>query len=32
MGGAVRCHYPLGDASRDARIRADRQINSGAIP
>jgi dipeptide transport system ATP-binding protein len=23
--GTVRCHYPLGDASRDARIAADRQ-------
>lgn len=23
-GGAVRCHYPLGDAERDARIAADR--------
>ncbi|HTQ83655.1 MAG TPA: ABC transporter ATP-binding protein, partial [Pseudolabrys sp.] len=25
MGGAVRCHYPLGDATREARIAADRQ-------
>jgi dipeptide transport system ATP-binding protein len=24
-GGTVRCHYPLGDATRDARIAADRQ-------
>jgi dipeptide transport system ATP-binding protein len=23
-GGRVRCHYPLGDATRDARIAADR--------
>ncbi|RDV04131.1 ABC transporter ATP-binding protein [Undibacter mobilis] len=23
-GGAVRCHYPLGDAERDAKIAADR--------
>ena len=25
LDGAVRCHYPLGDAGRDARIAADRQ-------
>ena len=25
MGGAVRCHYPLGDATRETRIAADRQ-------
>jgi dipeptide transport system ATP-binding protein len=24
-GGTVRCHYPLGDKTRDARIAADRQ-------
>jgi dipeptide transport system ATP-binding protein len=24
QGGRVRCHYPLGDATRDARIEADR--------
>ena len=24
--GAVRCHYPLGDATRDARIAADRAL------
>ena len=23
LGGRVRCHYPLGDATRDARIKAD---------
>ena len=25
MGGKVRCHYPLGDKTREARIAADRQ-------
>ena len=25
MGGKVRCHYPLGDPTRDARIATDRQ-------
>ena len=25
LGGKVRCHYPLGDQTRDARIAADRQ-------
>jgi len=25
MDGAVRCHYPLGDATRDTRIAADRR-------
>src|SRR5262249_23842513 len=24
MNGSIRCHYPLGDATRDARITADR--------
>ncbi|MGI8526519.1 MAG: ABC transporter ATP-binding protein [Pseudolabrys sp.] len=24
LGGAVRCHYPLGDPAREARIEADR--------
>jgi dipeptide transport system ATP-binding protein len=27
-GGAVRCHYPLGDPTRDGRIKADRQATS----
>jgi dipeptide transport system ATP-binding protein len=26
MGGRVRCHYPLGDCSREARIAADGRI------
>jgi dipeptide transport system ATP-binding protein len=26
MGGEVRCHYPLGDPSRDARIAADGRV------
>jgi len=26
MGGRVRCHYPLGDSSREARIAADGRI------
>ena len=25
MGGNVRCHYPLGDKTREARIATDRQ-------
>jgi dipeptide transport system ATP-binding protein len=25
QGGAIRCHYPLGDATRDAQIAADRR-------
>jgi dipeptide transport system ATP-binding protein len=25
MDGLIRCHYPLGDATRDARIAADRR-------
>jgi dipeptide transport system ATP-binding protein len=25
MGGAVRCHYPLGDPTRDTRIATDRK-------
>jgi dipeptide transport system ATP-binding protein len=28
QGGTVRCHYPLGDAERDARIAADRAKGS----
>jgi dipeptide transport system ATP-binding protein len=27
MGGSVRCHYPLGDATREARIAADRETS-----
>ena len=30
QGGRVRCHYPLGDATRDARIEADRAAVSKA--
>jgi dipeptide transport system ATP-binding protein len=30
MDGAVRCHYPLGDPTRDARIAQDRQIGRQA--
>jgi len=26
MDGQIRCHYPLGDATRDARIAADRGV------
>ncbi len=30
-GGAVRCHYPLGDPERDAKIAADRaRVTAGA--
>ncbi len=29
--GAVRCHYPLGDEARDARIAADRQAVPEAV-
>jgi dipeptide transport system ATP-binding protein len=25
MNGLIRCHYPLGDATRDARITADKR-------
>jgi len=28
MGGRIRCHYPLGDPSRDARIGADRLVGA----
>jgi dipeptide transport system ATP-binding protein len=28
--GLIRCHYPLGDASRDARIAADRRDPAAA--
>jgi len=30
-GGAVRCHYPLGDPTRDARIAADRQTDEANV-
>jgi len=30
MGGQIRCHYPLGDPSRTAKIEADRLV--GAEP
>ena len=26
MGGLIRCHYPLGDPTRDERIAADRRV------
>jgi len=26
--GRIRCHYPLGDATRDARIKADRELST----
>jgi dipeptide transport system ATP-binding protein len=32
MDGAVRCHYPLGDPTRDARIVADRQAETEPAP
>jgi len=34
MDGRIRCHYPLGDPTRDARIAADRgaAVESGAPP
>ena len=30
-GGAVRCHYPLGDESRDAKILADREATPETV-
>ena len=30
QGGRIRCHYPLGDATRDARIKADREPTTKA--
>jgi len=30
MDGMIRCHYPLGDPSRDQRIAADRDDAGGA--
>jgi dipeptide transport system ATP-binding protein len=32
MDGQVRCHYPLGDPNRDARIAADRRLGAKAMP
>jgi dipeptide transport system ATP-binding protein len=32
MEGRVRCHYPLGDPSRDARIAADGPIGAKPLP
>ena len=31
-GGGVRCHYPLGDPTRDARIAADRKAAAEPVP
>jgi dipeptide transport system ATP-binding protein len=31
MGGLVRCHYPLGDATREVRIAADRQVTKESV-
>ena len=30
MDGLIRCHYPLGDATREARIAADRRAAPAA--
>jgi dipeptide transport system ATP-binding protein len=30
LGGRVRCHYPLGDITRDARIEADQPVAEAA--
>jgi dipeptide transport system ATP-binding protein len=32
MDGGVRCHYPLGDPDRNARIAADRALGVKAVP
>jgi dipeptide transport system ATP-binding protein len=32
MGGQIRCHYPLGDASREAEIAAAGPITAEAAP
>jgi len=32
MNGMVRCHYPLGDPAREARIEADRATAERAVP
>jgi dipeptide transport system ATP-binding protein len=32
MGGRVRCHYPLGDVGRDARIAADGLVGARPAP
>jgi dipeptide transport system ATP-binding protein len=31
-GGGVRCHYPLGDPTRDVRIAADRKAAAEPVP
>jgi dipeptide transport system ATP-binding protein len=31
MGGLVRCHYPLGDPTRDERTAADRHVESVSL-
>jgi dipeptide transport system ATP-binding protein len=32
MAGLVRCHYPLGDPGRDARIAADGLVGAKPAP
>jgi dipeptide transport system ATP-binding protein len=32
MDGQVRCHYPLGDPDRNARIAADRALGAKSVP
>ena len=32
MGGLVRCHHPLGEPDRDARIAADGLVGAEAAP
>src|SRR4029079_16148873 len=32
MDGRIRCHYPLGDPTRDARIAADRGSAGAPVP
>jgi hypothetical protein len=32
MAGLVRCHYPLGEAGRDARIAADGLLGAKPAP
>ena len=32
MDGRIRCHYPLGDPDRDARIAADGPAGAKAVP
>jgi dipeptide transport system ATP-binding protein len=31
MGGPLRCHYPLGEPTRDVRIAADRQAQRAGV-